>query len=38
MDSPNSNSLSWEELIQRLLELFAYDEVNVEEVQQVLSR
>ena len=29
--------ITWEELIERLLELFAQDEVNIEEVEELLA-
>ena len=34
----NPKSISWDELIERLLEIFEEDNVNIEEVEELLSK
>jgi len=37
LSNPESGGVTWEELIERLLEIFDSDEVNIDEVEELLS-
>lgn len=37
LSNPNSDGVTWEQLIERLLEIFESEEVNVDEVEELLS-